>query len=809
MKRNRIENKKKPEVEDDISEEETSELSSSIKDRLGFDGNKLLNNNKIVEEESSEDEDENTNLLSTSVSSSTSNLKTEEDDDVYVSDDEIDFEIEKENIQRDDDEDEEDVKVYETFTNLSSSVNEEKEESKKSMVDYFREDPNSLFYDVHDSDDSEEDESQVNTIGNVPIEWYDEYDHIGYDRQGKKIFRKKQKDALDHLIARHDDPNYIRTVYDEVNDREVVLSNKDLQTIIDISVKGRYAPGFDAFREQQEYVKIDSRFPMVGNSIQKKKFLPNKDEYKKISKLALRYKRNPKTLIQEPKPEKPKVYLMWGEDGSVINGASRISILPPPKEKLPDHTLSYRPPAEYPDVKIYDSLRHVPVYDDFVKERFERCLDLYLAPRVKPKKEQIIEDPDSLLPQLPKPEELRPYPEIQSLIYEGHQDKVRSISVDPTGKWLASASDDGTARLWEIDTGRCRHIWQFNEPPKWIEWNPNPKLNLLAVAAGLSVYLIKPEESGNEVTNELTEDLFPEKGFEDEEKDQYDVDNEEEEPKEENEEKASDEERDEEEEKEISGKSVKGRTVKLVTWKFYRSEEGKSKRTEGVMCEIIHHSVVTQVTWHTKGDYFASLAPNSYSQGILIHQISHRGSQKVFKEGTKVKNASQKYIRIMFHPKKPHFYVVSTRMVRIYNLAKQTLTKKLKGQKCQYVSSLAIHPSGNHVLIGGFDERMEWFDLAISSRPYKTLRFHKRAIRAVDFHKRYPLFATSSDDCTTNVFHGMVYEDWTKETMIVPVKILKGHKKTDYLGVLDCKFHPIQPWLFTAGADSTIRLYTS
>jgi ribosome biogenesis protein ERB1 len=28
-----------------------------------------------------------------------------------------------------------------------------------------------------------------------------------------------------------------------------------------------------------------------------------------------------------------------------------------------------------------------------------------------------------------------------------------------------------------------------------------------------------------------------------------------------------------------------------------------------------------------------------------------------------------------------------------------------------------------------------------------------------------------------------------------------------FAGVLDCKFHPKQPWLFTAGADSVIRLY--
>ena len=27
-------------------------------------------------------------------------------------------------------------------------------------------------------------------------------------------------------------------------------------------------------------------------------------------------------------------------------------------------------------------------------------------------------------------------------------------------------------------------------------------------------------------------------------------------------------------------------------------------------------------------------------------------------------------------------------------------------------------------------------------------------------------------------------------------------------GVLDCQFHPMQPWIFSAGADHLIRLYT-
>ena len=47
-------------------------------------------------------------------------------------------------------------------------------------------------------------------------------------------------------------------------------------------------------------------------------------------------------------------------------------------------------------------------YENFVKERFERCLDLYLCPRKMKRRLNI--DPETLVPRLPKPSELRPYP---------------------------------------------------------------------------------------------------------------------------------------------------------------------------------------------------------------------------------------------------------------------------------------------------------------------------------------------------------------------------------------------------------------
>jgi ribosome biogenesis protein ERB1 len=97
----------------------------------------------------------------------------------------------------------------------------------------------------------------------------------------------------------------------------------------------------------------------------------------------------------------------------------------------------------------------------------------------------------------------------------------------------------------------------------------------------------------------------------------------------------------------------------------------------------------------------------------------------------------------------------------------------------------------------------------LSSTPYRTLRFHTKAIRSVIFHKKYPLFATCSDDSTIRVFHYEVFDDWLKDPLIVPLKILNKHVKTSSLGVLNITFHPTQPWLFSSGADQTIRLFTS
>lgn len=47
---------------------------------------------------------------------------------------------------------------------------------------------------------------------------------LGYDIEGQKLARRARGDKLDALLARNDGGAALRTIYDEYNDEEIVLS---------------------------------------------------------------------------------------------------------------------------------------------------------------------------------------------------------------------------------------------------------------------------------------------------------------------------------------------------------------------------------------------------------------------------------------------------------------------------------------------------------------------------------------------------------------------------------------------------------
>jgi ribosome biogenesis protein ERB1 len=206
------------------------------------------------------------------------------------------------------------------------------------------------------------------------------------------------------------------------------------------------------------------------------------------------------------------------------------------------------------------------------------------------------------------------------------------------------------------------------------------------------------------------------------------------------------------------------------------------------------------VTWHHKGDYFATVCPEGNTNAVLVHQLSKMQSQNPF---TKSKG---RVTCVRFHPSRPEFFVVGQQRVRIYDLSKQKLLKKLI-PGVNWISSLHIHSGGDNLLIGTYDKKVCWFDLDYGSKPYKSMSYHKSSVRSVRYHPQYPLFSSCSDDGLIHIFHGKVYDDLLQNAFILPLKVLRGHRVYQDMGVLDIMFHPFQPWVFSCGGDATIRLW--
>ncbi|XP_033924121.1 ribosome biogenesis protein BOP1 [Melopsittacus undulatus] len=623
-------------------------------------------------------------------------------------------------------------------------------------------------------EDSSDEEDIRNTVGNIPMEWYQDFPHVGYDLEGKRIYKPiRNKDELDLFLEKMENPDYWRTVQDPKTGADLKLTDEQLELVQRLQ-KGQfgdvhfnpYEPSIDFFTHE---VMIH---PVTNRPADKRSFIPSLIEKEKVSKLVHAIKMG-WIKPRKPKEETPTYYDLWAhEDPNSILGRHKMHV-PAPKMKLPGHEESYNPPPEYllseeerlaweqqePEERRmsvvpqqHRSLRAVPAFPRFIHERFERCLDLYLCPRQR--KMRVNVDPEELIPKLPKPRDLQPFPTTQALVYRGHTCLVRCISISPNGQWLASGSDDGSVRFWEVSTARCMHALSFGAVVKSLAWNPNPSICLVAIAVEQTVVLVNPC-LGDKLLYGATDQLLASYVPPDEER------------------------------------------VQPVQWVPATAEQHR----KGIRLLLQHGKEVKQVTWHGKGDYLASVVSDNSNQQVLIHQSSKRWSQAPFRRSKGLVQC------VLFHPIRPHFLVATQRYIRVYNLLKQELTKKLMSN-CKWVSSMAIHPGGDNIICGSYDSKLAWFDMDLSTRPYRLLRHHKRALRSVAFHKRYPLFASASDDGTVIVCHGMVYNDLLQNPLLVPVKVLKGHELTQDLGVLDVLFHPTQPWVFSSGADGTIRLYT-
>lgn len=739
-----------------------------------------------------------------------------DDEEEEVDDDE---ELDSDEIPSEEDEEEEDIR--EQIRNLKTSDKSQQRIQSKS-VDQGRESPNGLpgpFDHVDDEDrpnytvttdangneryiykeidpvyDSDDSDAPVttNTIGDIPLTYYDSYPHIGYDINGKKIMRPAKGEALDALLDQIDLPQGWTGLTDPATGKPLELTREELEVLKQITRGEAPGEGYDPYPDYVDwFTHTEEIMPLSAAPEPKRRFVPSKHEHKRVMKIVKAIKEGRIKPYTEPsadeEQEDPDVmrYDIWADEAPRPDHPMNI---PAPKLPPPGYEESYHPPPEYlPDAQEkkdweeadeedrekdflpadHTALRKVPGYARFIKEKFERCLDLYLAPRIRRSKLNI--DPESLLPKLPSPDDLRPFPTVCATLYRGHQGRVRAISVSPDGTLLASGGDDGTVRVWELLSGR--QLWSVrldaDEAVNAVKWRPTRDAFIIAAAAGETIYFIVPPALCSPESEAASRAVL-DTGF---------------------------------------GYAANPATtttqgdlkVPAATW-----TRPSTKLVDlGVLLSCTVRSLIKVINWHRRGDYVSTTSPAGLSQAIAIHTLSKHLTQHPFR---RLKGLAQ---TASFHPSKPLFFVATRQSIRLYDLQQQKLEKELK-PGARWISSIDVHPYGDNLLVGSYDRRLLWHDLDLSPTPYKTLRYHQKAIRSVRYHPnagQYPLFADASDDGSVQIFHGKVVGDSLENATIVPLKVLKGHKVTGELGVLDIEWHPREPWLLSAGADGTIRLW--
>jgi ribosome biogenesis protein ERB1 len=275
----------------------------------------------------------------------------------------------------------------------------------------------------------------------VPLKWYEDYSHIGYDLDGKKITKPAgaaKNDELDEFLNKMENPDYWRTVIDRQTGEKLVLSDEDIEIIRRLSAGKCGVQGVDEFETSTFFTRDEMKMPLSGRPEHKRSFVPSKWEKLQVGKYVHAIKMGwikPRIKPVESDEAEPDFYDIWGQETEEEKSRKHMHHLPAPKCPLPDHNESYNPPPEYlfddeekqkwenqePEdrrvnfiPKQYKSLRLVPAYDSFIKERFDRCLDMYLCPRQRKMRVQV--DPLDLLPKLPKPKDLQPFPHTLSIV---------------------------------------------------------------------------------------------------------------------------------------------------------------------------------------------------------------------------------------------------------------------------------------------------------------------------------------------------------------------------------------------------------
>ena len=228
------------------------------------------------------------------------------------------------------------------------------------------------------------------------------------------------------------------------------------------------------------------------------------------------------------------------------------------------------------------------------------------------KKKINVEDPNALIPDLPSPEDLKPFPTQVSIDFKFHETCVRTISISPNGLYLASGDESGNVVIWNTRTSKIMR--KYSLPHKVIDnvaWCPSTESCLLLAANEDNVHVFAPGLYAQDI-NESTRNVL----------------------------------------RQAKKEYVEDSKANVCKWIFKNDHRGEP------MITMEFKNVISKLVWHVKGDYFASMAHNvQMTSQVLIHSIARATTQKPFSQTKGIVTC------VAFHPTKPNFFACTVRTV--------------------------------------------------------------------------------------------------------------------------------------------------
>ncbi|CAH8469245.1 unnamed protein product [Schistosoma turkestanicum] len=272
---------------------------------------------------------------------------------------------------------------------------------------------------------------------------------------------------------------------------------------------------------------------------------------------------------------------------------------------------------------------------------------------------------------------------------------------------------------------------------------------------------------------------------------------------------------DDEQQTEIEMKTLAKWTIKIPSSSQTMNKMAKSKTFERHRIIINVTDPIISLDWHPKGDYLLTLSRpilashirSRSAKRLLLHRLSKMSSQTPFTDTGKPIEWKQ----AGFHPTgKPHLFIASPRAIRIYDLMEQKELRCLRLESSSnIISCMAIHPSGDHLVVGSYDSRFNWFDIELGNVPFKKLQLNHGAVRQLAIHHRRPLVSVALSDGTILIIHGKVIDDLLSKPIIIPVQLIRTGQPMNQSNVFSTVFHPCQPYVYSGGEDGSIKQFVA